>query len=152
MYTVGGEKRRNAERKVLYLKKEYPFLKEDQQEGNVSCAICKLPFSIKHGGRSNVLKHNNKGGKKHVIAVSSKSCSRKVKSYFTKRTIIDGHRNTAANGQIVLTIKYKHSSQSTSYTPSVTKIMYEQKFTRGRTKHESVAVNVFASAAMQHIL
>jgi hypothetical protein len=39
------------------LEAEYPFLKEDQQVGKVLSSICKSQFSIKHGGRSDVLQH-----------------------------------------------------------------------------------------------
>jgi hypothetical protein len=67
---------------------EYPFLKEDQQVGNVLCSICKSQFSIEHGGHSTILQHIKVT--KHAIAAETRSCSKKITSYFTKETITDG--------------------------------------------------------------
>jgi hypothetical protein len=64
------------------LEAQYPFLKEDQQVGNVLCSICKSQFSREHGGRSDTLQHIKK--RKLAIAAETKSCSKKVTSYFTK--------------------------------------------------------------------
>jgi hypothetical protein len=41
------------------LKVEFPFLKEESGGGrrNVFCTFCRSPFSIEHGGRSDILVH-----------------------------------------------------------------------------------------------
>jgi hypothetical protein len=69
------------------LEAECPLLKEGQQVGKVLCSICKSQLSIEHGGRSDILQHIKK--RKHAIAAETKSCSKKVTSYFTKETISD---------------------------------------------------------------
>jgi hypothetical protein len=76
------------------LEAEYPFLKEDQKVGKVLCSICKSQFSVEHGGRSDILQHIKK--RKHTIAAETKSCSKKVTSFFTKETITDGCKHIAA--------------------------------------------------------
>jgi nitrite reductase/ring-hydroxylating ferredoxin subunit len=75
---------------------EYPFLKEDQQVGKVLCSIHKSQFSIQHGGCSHILQHIKK--RKHATAAETKSCSKKVTSYFTKETITNECKHTAAKG------------------------------------------------------
>jgi hypothetical protein len=56
------------------LEAEFPFLKEDQQVGEVPSSICKSQFSVEHGGRSDVLQHIKK--RKHAIAAETKSCNK----------------------------------------------------------------------------
>jgi hypothetical protein len=58
------------------------------------CSIWKSQFSIQHGGRSNMLQHIKK--RKHAIAAETESCSKKVKSRFTKETITDECKHIAA--------------------------------------------------------
>jgi hypothetical protein len=62
--------------------------------GKVLCSICKSQFSIEHGGRSNILQHIKK--RKHATATETKSCSKKVTSYFTKETTTDECKYIAA--------------------------------------------------------
>jgi predicted nucleic acid-binding Zn finger protein len=69
------------------LETEYLFLKEDQQVGKVFCSICNSRFSVEYGGHSDILQHIKKI--KHAVAAETKSCSKKVTSYFTKETITD---------------------------------------------------------------
>jgi hypothetical protein len=76
------------------LEAEYPFLKEDQQMVKVLCSFCKSQFSIEHGGRSDILQRIKK--RKQAIAAETKSCSKKVMSYFTKETITDECKHIAA--------------------------------------------------------
>jgi hypothetical protein len=90
------------------LEAEYPFFKEDQQVGKVLCSICKAQFSIEHGGRSDILQHVKK--RKHAIAAETKSCGKKVTSYFTKETITNEYKHTAAEGLFAFhTIKHNNS-------------------------------------------
>jgi hypothetical protein len=91
------------------LEAEYPFLKEDHQVGKVLCSICKLQFSIEHGGRSNVLQHIMK--RKHAIAAEAKRCSKKSMSYFTKETITDECKHIAAKEGLFAfhSVKHNHS-------------------------------------------
>jgi hypothetical protein len=113
------------------LEAEYPFLKEDQQVGNVLCSICKSQFSIKLGGHSDILPHVKK--RKYAIAAENKSCSKKVTSYFTKETITDECKHIAAEeGQFALhTIKHNHSFRSMDCTSSVIRRFREEKFSYG---------------------
>jgi hypothetical protein len=69
------------------LEAECPCLKQGQQVGKVLCSICKAQFSTEHGGRFDILQHTKK--RKHATAADTKSCSKKVTSYFTKETITD---------------------------------------------------------------
>jgi hypothetical protein len=69
------------------LEAEYLFLKDVQQVAKVLCTICKSQFSVHHGGCSNILQHIKKGN--HAIAAETKSCSKKVTSYFTEETTTD---------------------------------------------------------------
>jgi hypothetical protein len=62
--------------------------------GKMLCSICKSQFSIEHGGHSNILQHIKK--RKHAIAAETKSCGKKVTSYFTKDTITDECKHIAA--------------------------------------------------------
>jgi hypothetical protein len=62
--------------------------------GKVLCSICKSQFSIEHGSRSDILQHIKK--RKHAIVAETKSCSKKVTSYFTKVTVTDQCKHTAA--------------------------------------------------------
>jgi hypothetical protein len=132
------------------LEAEYPFLKEDQQVEKVLCSICKSQFSIQHGGCSDIQQLIKK--RKKAIAAETKSCCKKVTSYFTEETIIDECKNTAAEEGLLAfhTIKHDHSFQSMDRTSSVIRL-YEEKFSCGRTKCESTAVNVLAPFAMQQI-
>jgi hypothetical protein len=101
------------------LEARYPFLKEDQQVGKVLCSICKSQFLIQHGGRSDILQHMKT--RKHAIAAETKSCSKKVTSYFTKETITDECKYIAAEERLFAchTIKHNHPFQSMDCTSSV---------------------------------
>jgi hypothetical protein len=66
--------------------------------GKVLCSICKPQFSIQHGSRSDILQHIKK--RKHAIAAETKSCNKKVTSYFTKETITDECKHTAAEEEL----------------------------------------------------
>jgi hypothetical protein len=131
---------------------EYPFLKEDEQVGKVLCCICKSLFSVEHGSHSEILQHINK--RKHAIAVETKGCSKKVTSYFTKETVTDECKHIAAEAGLFAfhTIKHNHSFRSMDCTSSVIRRLHEEKFSCGRTKCESIVVNVLAPLAMQQIL
>jgi hypothetical protein len=130
---------------------EYPFLKEDQQVGKVLCSIFKSQFSIEHGGRSDILQHIRK--RKHAIAAETKSCCKKVTSYFTKETVTDECKHIAAEEGLSAyhTIKCNHSFRSMDCTSSVIRRLHKEKFSCGRTKCESIVVNVLAPFAMQQI-
>jgi hypothetical protein len=118
--------------------------------GKVLCSICNSQFSIEHGSRSDILQHIKK--RKHPTAAETKSCNNKVTSYFTKETITDECKYTAAEGLFALhTIKHNHSFRSMDCTSSEIRRPYEEKFSCGRTKCESIAVNVLAPFAMQQI-
>jgi hypothetical protein len=88
---------------------QYPFLKKDQQVGKVLCFLCKSQFSVDHGGCSDILQHIRK--RKHTIAAETKSCSKKVMSYFTKETVTDECKHIAAEEGLFAfnTIKHNHS-------------------------------------------
>jgi hypothetical protein len=132
------------------LKAEYPFLRQDQHVGKVLCSICKSQFSIQHVGRSNVLQHIKK--RKYEISLETKSFSKKVTSYFTKETIADQCKHTAAEEGLFAfhTIKHNHSFRSMDCTSSVIRRLHE-KFSYDRTKCESIAVNVLAPITKQQI-
>jgi hypothetical protein len=91
------------------LEAEYLFLK-DQQVRRVLSSIRKSQFSTEHGGHSHILQHTKK--RKHAIAAETKSCSKKVTSYFTKETITDECKHIAAKGGLFAfhTIKHNHFS------------------------------------------
>jgi hypothetical protein len=133
------------------LEAEYPFLKEDQQMEKLLCTICKSQFSIEHRGHSNILQHFKK--RKHAIAAETKSCTKKVTSYFTKETITDECKHTAAEeGPFAFhIIKHNHSFGSMDCTSSVIRRLHEEKFSCGLAKCESIAVNVLAPFTMQQI-
>jgi 2-oxoglutarate dehydrogenase complex dehydrogenase (E1) component-like enzyme len=130
---------------------EYPFLKEDQQVGKVLCFVCKSQFSIEHGGRSDILQHIKK--RKQVIVAESKSCSKKVTSYFTKETITDECKHIAAEEGLFAfeTIRHNHSFQSMDCTSSVIRRLHKEKSSCGRIKCESIVVNVLAPFAMPQV-
>jgi hypothetical protein len=96
--------------------------------GKVLCSICKSQFSIQHGGRSDILQHIKKI--KHEIAAETKSCIKKVTSYFTKETITDECKHIAAEeGMLEFhTIKHNHSFRSMDCTSSVTRRLHEENF------------------------
>jgi hypothetical protein len=132
------------------LEAEYPFLKEDQQVGKVQCSICKSQFSIEHGGRCDIPQHIKKI--KHAIAAKTESCSKKVTSYFTKEIITDECKHIAAEGLFAFhTLTHNHSFRSMDCTSSVIRRLHEVKFSCGRTKCETIVVNVLAPFAMQQI-
>jgi hypothetical protein len=128
----------------------YLFLKEDQV-GKVLCSICKSQFSIEHGGCSNILQHIKK--RKYAIAAETKSCSKKVMSYFTKETITDECKHIAAEEGLFAfhTVKHNHSFRSMNSTSSVVRRLQEEKFSCGQTKCESIVVNVLVPFSMQQI-
>jgi hypothetical protein len=115
----------------------------------VLCSICKSQFSIKHGGRSDILQRIKK--RKHATAAETRSCNKKVTSYFTKETINDECKHIAAEGRLFAfhTIKYNHSFRSMDFTSSVIRRLHEETFSCGRTKCEPIVVNVLAPFAMQ---
>jgi hypothetical protein len=122
---------------------EYPFLNEDQQQvGKVLCSVCKSQFSKEHGGRSYILQHVKI--RKYAIAAETKSCSKKVMSSLTKETITDECKHTAAKEGLFAfhTIKHNHSFRSMDCTFSVIRRSHKEKFSCGRTKCESIVVNV----------
>jgi hypothetical protein len=133
------------------LEAEYPFLKEDQQMGKLLCSICKSQFSIQHGGRSDIPQHIKK--RKHAIAAETKSCSKKITSYFTKETITDECKHIADGEGLFAfhTIKHNHSFRSMDCTSSVIRRLHEENFSFGRTKCGSIVVNVLAPFATQQI-
>jgi hypothetical protein len=88
------------------LEAEYTFLKEGQQVGKVLCSICKSQFSTEHGGHSDILQYIKK--RKHAIAAETKSCSKKVMSYFTKENTTDEPKHIAAEIGLFHTIKHNH--------------------------------------------
>jgi ribosomal protein S27AE len=152
-HIVRGRKSSKCQKEGVFTKSleaEYPFLKEDQQMGKVLCSICKSQFWIEHGGHSDILQHIKK--RKHIIAAETKSCSKKVTSYFTKENITDESKHTAAKGLFAFhTIKHNHPFCSMDCTSSVIRRLHEEKFSCGRTKYESTVANVLAPSTMQHI-
>jgi hypothetical protein len=134
------------------LEAEYQFLKEDQQVGKVLGFIYKSQFSIEHGGRSDIPQDIKK--RKHAIAAETKSYSKKVMSYFTKEIITDECKHIAAEEGLFVfyTIKHNHSFTSMDCTSSVIRRLHKEKLSRGRTRCESIVVNVLAPFAMQQIL
>jgi hypothetical protein len=133
------------------LEPEYPFLNEDQQVGKVLCSICNSQFSVEYEGRSDILQHIKK--RKHAIAAETKSCGKKVTSYFTKETITNVCKHIAGEEGLFAfhTIKHNHSFRSMDCTSSVIRRLNEEESSYGRTKCESIAVNVLAPFAMQQI-
>jgi hypothetical protein len=117
----------------------------------VLCSVYKSQFSIEHGGRSDIPQHIKK--RKHAIAADTKSCSKKVTSYFTKETVTDECKHTAAEEGLFAfhTIKRNHSFRSMDCTPSVIRRLHEEGFSSGGTKCESIVVNVLAFFAMEQI-
>jgi hypothetical protein len=91
--------------------------------------------------------------RKHATAAETKSCSKKVTSYFTKETITDECKHIAAEEGLLAfhTIKHNYSFQSMDCTSSVIRYLHEEKFSCGRTRCESIVVNGLAPFAMQHI-
>jgi hypothetical protein len=89
------------------------------------CSIFKSHFSIEHGGRSDILQHIEK--RKHAIAAETKSCSKKVTSYFTKESITDECKHIAAEEGLFSfhTIKQPFLSIHGLY------ILSEKKISRG---------------------
>jgi hypothetical protein len=118
--------------------------------GKVLCSICKSQLSIQHGNQSDILQHIKK--RKHSIAAETKSCSKKVTSYFPKQTITDECKHTAAKEGLIAfhTIKHNHSFRSMDCASSVIR-SHEEKFSCGRTKCESIVVNFLAPFAMQQV-
>jgi hypothetical protein len=129
----------------------YPFLKEDQKVAEVLCSICRSQFPIEHGVHSDILQLIKK--RKHAIAAETRSCSKKVMSFFTEETITDECKHIAAEGGLFAfhTIKHNHSFRSMDCTSSVIR-SHKEKFSCGQTKCESIVVNVLAPFAMQQIL
>jgi hypothetical protein len=70
-------------------------------------------------------------------------------SFFTKETITDECKHTAAEGLFALNkIKHNHSFRSMDCTSSVIRRLHEEKFSCGQTKRESIVVNVLAIAGV----
>jgi hypothetical protein len=92
--------------------------------------------------------------RKHTIAAETKSCSKKVTSYFMKEPITNKCKHTAAEEGLFAfhTIKHNHSFRSMDCTSSVIRRLHEEKFSCGQTKCESIVVNVLTPFAMQQIL
>jgi hypothetical protein len=104
-----------------------PFLKEHQQVGKVLRSICKAQFSIQHGGRSAVLQRIKK--RKHATAAETKSCCKIVTSCFTRETVTDECKRTAAKGLFAFhTIKHSHSFRSMDCTSEVIRRLREEEF------------------------
>jgi hypothetical protein len=95
--------------------------------GKVLCSICKSQFSVEHGGRSDILQYVKKI--KHAVSAETKSCSKKVTSYFTKKTITDQCNYVAAEGLFAFhTIKQPFLSIHGLYILSDKKIAREKFF------------------------
>jgi hypothetical protein len=129
------------------LEAAYPFLKGDQQVGKVLCPIYKSQFSTEHGGRSDVLQHIKK--RKHTIPTETKSCIKKVTSYFTKETVTDECKHIAAEEGLCT----PHNKTQPFLSIHGLYILSD-KIVRGKIfmwsrKCESIAVNVLAPFAMQ---
>jgi hypothetical protein len=91
--------------------------------------------------------------RKHAISAETKSCSKKVTSYFTKEIITDECKHIATEEGLFAfhTTKYSHSFRSMDCTSSVIRRLHEEKFSCSRTKCESIVVNVLAPFAMEQI-
>jgi ribosome-associated toxin RatA of RatAB toxin-antitoxin module len=78
---------------------------------------------------------------------------KKVTTYFTKEATTDERKHIAADkGPFPFhRIKHNHSFRSMDCTSSVTRRLHEEKFSYGRTKCESIAVNALTPFAMQEI-
>jgi hypothetical protein len=87
--------------------------------------------------------------KENAAAAETKSCSKKVMSYFTNEC-----KHIAANEGLFAfhAIKHNHSFRSMDCTSSVIRRLHEEKFSCGRTKCESIVVNVVTPFATQQIL
>jgi hypothetical protein len=85
--------------------------------GKVLRSICKSQFSIEHGGHSDILQHIKE--RKHAIAAETKSCTKKVTSYFTKETLTGKCKHTAAEEGLFAfhTVKHSHYFRSMDCTP-----------------------------------
>jgi hypothetical protein len=119
--------------------------------GKMLCSICKSQFSTEHGGHSNILQHIKK--RKHAIAAETKSCSKKVTSYFTKETTANECKHITADERLFAfhRIKHNQSFRSRDCVSSVIRRLHEEKFLCGRTKRESTVVNILAPFTMQQI-
>jgi 2-oxoglutarate dehydrogenase complex dehydrogenase (E1) component-like enzyme len=117
----------------------------------VLCSVCKSQVSVQHGGRSNIPQHIKK--RKHAIAADTKSCSKKVTSYFTKETVTDECKHiTDEEGLFAFhTIKRNHSFRSMDCTSSMIRRLHEERFSSGGTKCGSIVVNVLAPFPIQQI-
>jgi hypothetical protein len=76
-----------------------------------------------------------------------------VTSYFKKETLTGESKHIAAEEGLFAfhTIKRNHSLRSMDCTSSVIRRSHEEKLSCGRTKCESIVVNVLALFAMQQI-
>jgi hypothetical protein len=110
--------------------------------GKVLWSICKSQFSTEHWGHSDILQDITK--RKHAIAAETKSCSKKVMSYFTKEIITDKCKHTAAEEGLFAfhTIKHNHSFRSVDCTSTVIRWLQKEKLSCGSTKCESIVVNI----------
>jgi 2-oxoglutarate dehydrogenase complex dehydrogenase (E1) component-like enzyme len=119
--------------------------------GKMLCSICNSQFSTQHGGRSGILQHIKK--RKHAIAAETKSCSKRVTSYFTKETTTDECKHTAAEERLFAfhTKKHNHPFRSMDCTSSVIIRLHEEKLSSCQTKYKSIMVNVLAPFGMQQI-
>jgi hypothetical protein len=90
--------------------------------------------------------------RKHAIAVETKSCSKKVTSYFTKETVTDECKHTAAEEGLCI----PHNKTQPFLSIHRLYNLSDKKIARGKVfmwsrKYESIAVNVLAPYAMQQI-
>ncbi|XP_078495454.1 uncharacterized protein LOC144750537 [Ciona intestinalis] len=124
------------------LQREFSYLR-DQGHGKLLCNICLSVFSISHGGRSDVKDHL--ATKKHKASIEAAASSSCVTSFF---------KTTGTNAALAIAAKeatfayhtatHGQSFKSSDCTSKLVSKLFEPKFSLGKTKCESIVVNVIA--------
>ena len=128
------------------LQNEFTFLKKVHSDNDydVFCTICSSPFSVSHGGRSDITDHLKT--KKHKTAKNAASFS-SVRTFFNNLKADDTSLKLAAKELTFVyhTISHNQSFNSMNCTSSLIRTLFNEKqFTAARTKSRDIAVNVLA--------
>jgi hypothetical protein len=134
------------------LSTEYPFLKKiGRFEDKVNCMQCGSQFSVANGGRYDIRSHLiSTKHKNSLIAIASSS---KVSNFFKNSTAGSADLDLAAKEATFAfhTVCHNLSFNSNGCFSQLVSTFFDKKFHLGKTKSETLVLNVLAPLAMEEL-
>lgn len=133
------------------LQQQYSFIKKTDIDSKVRCSKCMATFSIANGGKLDIQQHlrTNKHKDSDIAAASSKTLS----CYFGSKDFNDSKRKICiSEGTWAYhAVNHNHSFRSNDCTSKLIRSCFDERYSSGRTKCESIVCKVLAPNSIKEI-